>query len=69
MAGGEVGTPSDYHERRSRWNLSHPGISRQVTVSQLSSVSDNLSFAKAIKKCSTRACSAEQREESAGPVR
>ena len=49
--------------------LSHRGISRQVTASQLSSVSDNLSFAKAIKKCAARACFAEQRGESAGALR
>lgn len=69
MAGGEVGTPSNYHKRRSQWILSHLDISMQVTVSQLSSVSDNLSLAKAIKKVTTRACSAEQREESTGCVR
>lgn len=68
MAGGEVGTPSNYRERRSQWIPSHLGKSRQVTVSQLSSASDNLSLAKAIKKCSTRGCSAEQRQESAGSV-
>jgi len=64
-----VGTPSNNHERRSWWMLSHRGISRQVTASQLSSVSDNLSFAKAIKKCAARACFAEQRGESAGALR
>lgn len=68
MAGGEVGTPSNYRERRSQWIPSHLGKSRQVTVSQLSSASDNLLLAKAIKKCSTRGCSAEQRQESAGSV-
>ena len=49
--------------------LSRMGISRQVTVSQLSSVSDNLSFTKAVEKLTARACFAEQREESAGSLR
>lgn len=49
--------------------LSQVGISMQVTVSQLSSVSDKLSFTKAIKKCTARAFFAERREESAGFLR
>lgn len=49
--------------------LSYKGISRQVTGSQLLSVSDYLSFTKAIKKQSAEACFAEQREESTSSLR